>query len=720
VLDPSARTEVFPPPQKVSDMTMLKTRKRLRAALNLFFIVALAFAPLAGSASAQNPNPQRPAAIDTYAITNARIVPVAGAEIARGTVVIRNGLIAAVGANVSAPPDARVIDGTGLSVYPGLIDANTTLGLPAGAAPQGGGRGIVITQQQNAPSIAALNSTQPVGLQPEVRADEFLRPGGDQIDNERNAGITAALTAPREGIFAGQSAFINLAGDAPQEMIIRSPVALHIGFTPLRNGGYPVSLLGVFAAMRQMFLDAQRYREINQMYERNPRGMRRPDQDKSLAALQPVLARDMPVVFTADSQREIERALDMADEFKLKAMISGGLEAWKVADRLAAAKVPVLVSLNFPRRTTAPAPDADPDPVRVLRQRVEAPKNPGRLVAAGVRIAFQSGGLANVGDFLLNVTRAIDGGLSKDEALRAITIRPAELFGVDSQVGTIEVGKIANLTVTRGDIFDRSRRITNVFIDGRPVDLRPAAPAGAGTSGAAGVSGPWTLKVSMPQGQTDKSVTLTLRQEGERLSGSMQGDLGTAQIANGSVSAAGEFKFTAPISLAGQTTEATFTGTATGSEMRGSVQLTGGSGGSGTFTGARPEGFTPGGGGGNRRPPGAGGETAAPVAQAPAADLSGTWTLSVDLGGQNLPATLTLKQDGNRLSGTLQSALGSADVANGSVGADGFRFTAIISIQGQSMEVTFTGTTNGNSMTGSAASAAGAATFTGTRPGTTL
>jgi imidazolonepropionase-like amidohydrolase len=699
---------------------MLKTRKRLRAAVNLSFAVALALAPFAEQrARAQNPNPQRPAAIDTYAITNARIVPVSGAEIARGTVVIRNGLIAAVGANVATPPDARVIDGAGLSVYPGLIDANTTLGLPAGATPQGGGRGgggIVVTQQQNAPSIAALNSTQPVGLQPEVRADEFLRPGGDQIDNERNAGITSALTAPREGIFAGQSAFINLAGDAPQEMIVRSPVALHIGFTPLRNGGYPGSLLGVFAAMRQMFLDAQRYHEINQMYERNPRGMRRPELDKSLAALQPVLARDMPVVFTADSQREIERALDMADEFKLKAMISGGLEAWKVADRLAAAKVPVLVSLNFPRRTTAPAPDADPDPVRVLRQRVEAPKNPGRLVAAGVRIAFQSGGLANVGDFLLNVTRAVEGGLSKDEALRAMTIRPAELFGVDSQVGTIEVGKIANLTVTRGDIFDRNRRITHVFIDGRPVDLKPAAPAGTG--GAAGVSGPWTLKVTMPQGQTDKSVTLTLRQEGERLSGSMQGDLGTAQIANGSVSTAGEFKFTAPISLAGQTTEATFNGTATGSEMRGSVQLTGGSGGSGTFTGARPEGFTPGGGGasgGGRRPPGEG-ATPAP-AQTTAADLSGTWTLAIDLQGQNLPATLTLKQDGNRLSGTLQSALGSSEIANGSVGADGFHFTVVVSIQGQSMEVTFAGTATGNSMTGSATSAQGAAAFTGTRPG---
>jgi imidazolonepropionase-like amidohydrolase len=690
-------------------MIMLKrSTTRLRAALSAFFALALALAPLMQSARAQNPNPQRPAAIDTYAITNARIVTVSGNEIARGTIVIRAGLIVAVGANVNAPTDARVIDGAGLTVYPGLIDANTSLGLPVAAAPQGGARGgggFAVTQQTNAQQIAALNSTQPVGLQPEVRADEFLRPGGDQIDAERNAGITSALTAPREGIFAGQSAFINLAGDTPQEMIVRSPVALHVGFTPLRNGSYPASLLGVFAALRQMLLDAQRYREVNAMYERNPRGMRRPEPDKSLAALQPALAREMPVVFTADSQREIERALDLADEFKLKAMIAGGMEAWKVADRLAASKVPVLVSLNFPRRTTAPAPDADPDPIRILRQRVEAPKNPARLAAAGVRFAFQSGGLTSISDFLLNVTRAVEGGLSKEEALRAMTIRPAEIFGVESQLGTIEVGKIANLTVTRGDLFDRARRITHVFIDGRPVDLKPVTPPPG--AGGAGVSGPWNLKIAM-QGQGDKNATLTLRQEGERLSGSLQGDLGSAQIANASVGQAGDIKFTATVSLGGIATELNFTGTVTGNEMRGTVASV--NNGNGTFTGARPEGFTPQGGAGGRR----GGEGAAANA---VADLSGTWTLAVKLDEQTLPGTLTLHQDGNRLSGTLQSPLGSSEVSNGSVGADGFRFTVNVSLQGQSMEVTFTGTATGNSMSGSATSTAGAATFTGTRPG---
>ncbi len=688
--------------------------------LFLALSVLLSFAPALRRASAQQSapqqqlNPARNAAIDTYAITNARIVPVSGQEIARGTVVIRNGLIAAVGANVSAPADARIIDGAGLSIYPGLIDASTSLGIPAAAArPAGGGGGggiALLTQTQSSPGPGSPNSTQPAGLQPEVRAEDIIRPGGDGIEAARSAGITSALTAPRDGIFAGQSAFINLAGDTPQAMIVRSPVALHVGFTPLRSGGYPGSQLGVFAAIRQLFLDAQRYREVNEAYERNPRGMRRPELDRSMQALQPALARSMPVVMAADRQREIERALDLAKEFNLRVIISGGGEAWKVAERLATEKVPVLVSANFPRRTAAPTPDADPDPLRLLRERADAPKNAGRLAAAGVRFAFQSGGLVNMADFVTNVSRAVDAGLARDEALRALTLRAAELFDVDKQVGTIEAGKIANLTVVRGDLLARTRQITHVFIDGRPVDLRPAAPA-AGAAGGAGVAtGTWSLRVKI-RPDRDDSVTLNLRQEGERLQGGIQGDLGSAQIANASVSAAGEIKFTAPVTNQTQTSEATFTGTITGNEMRGSVQMVGSE--PGTFTGTRAAGGPPPGQGSAP----AAGEPGAPSGAA-AGQLTGTWTLTITIEGtQQVPATLNLRQQGAALTGAMQSPFGSADLANGSAGADGFRFTATVNIEGQSTEVNFAGTAAGNTMTGTATSPLGVATFTGTRPG---
>jgi hypothetical protein len=453
---------------------MPKVRSRLIVALTLLFLVS-------------HINAQR-SAIDTYAITNARIVTVSGSVIDRGTVVIRNGLIAAVGANVSAPPDARVIDGTELTVYPGLIDSYTDLALPAPAptptpSPGGGGGGFFAL---TAPRPATgPNSTQPPGLQPEVRVEEVIRPGGTEIEASRNIGITTALTSPRSGIWMGQSALINLAGDTPQQMIVRSPVAMHVSFTPLRGGTYPGSLLGVFSTLRQMMLDAQRYRDSLQIYERAPRGTRRPDTDRSLEALIPVIEGRMPVVMLANSEREISRALDLATEFKLRLIIAGGREADRVSERLVKQNVPVLLSLNLPRRTTAAIPEADPEPMRVLRERVEAQQTAGKLAKAGVRFAFQSGDLRDISDLMVNAGRVIENGLTATDALRAFTIWPAEILGVQSQLGSIEAGKIANLTVTRGDLFDRNTRVAHVFIDGRPVDIKPArdrAPAPATSS----------------------------------------------------------------------------------------------------------------------------------------------------------------------------------------------------------------------------------------------
>jgi hypothetical protein len=553
---------------------MPKVRPLIVTLIALSF-VSILFVPLAGA--------QR-SAIDTYAITNARIVTVSGPTIERGTVVVRNGLIAAVGANVNAPSDARIIDGAGLSVYPGLIDSYTNLALPDAApspSPGGGGGGGGFFAAPPRPSPGGPNSTQPPGLQPEMMVEDVIRSGGNEIEASRSIGITTALTSPRSGIWMGQSALINLSGDTPQEMIVRSPVAMHVGFTPLR-GGYPGSLMGVFSTLRQMMLDAQRYRDSIALYERSPRGMRRPEMDRSLAALVPVVEGRMPVVMLANSEREIARALDLAAEFKLRLIIAGGRQADEVADRLAKQNVPVLLSLNLPRRTTAALPEADPEPLRVLRERVEAQQTAGRLAKAGVRFAFQSGSLTNISDLLRNATVTIENGLSPTDALRAFTIWPATIFGVENQLGSIETGKIANLTITRGDLFDRNSRIAHVFIDGRPVDLRPAA---GGPGGRNPLTGTWNLNVNLGQGERRGSVTW--EQEGERLSGRIAGLLGTGEISNASVNAAGEVRFTVPLEIEGQTKEATFTGTVSGDQIRGTVTVVGAAPGSFTATRAR-------------------------------------------------------------------------------------------------------------------------------------
>lgn len=528
-------------------------------------------------------NAQR-SAIDTYAITNARIVTVSGPVVERGTVVIRNGLIAAAGANVNVPSDARVIDGAGLTVYPGLIDSYTNLALPdatPGPSPGGGLAAFLVTAPAR-PS-GGPNSTQPAGLQPEVMVEDVIRSSGAELETSRGIGITTALTVPRTGIWMGQSALINLSGESPQQMIVRSPVAMHVGFTPLR-GTYPGSLMGVFATLRQMMLDAQRYRDSMLIYERNPRGIRRPETDRSLAALVPVVDGRMPVVMLANTEREISRALDLAAEFKLKLIVAGGREADRVADRLAKQNVPVLLSLNLPRRTTAALPEADPEPMRVLRERVEAQQTAGKLAKAGVRFAFQSGSLNNMSDLMLNASRVIENGLAPADAVRAFTLWPAEILGVSNQLGSIEAGKIANLTVTRGDLFDRNSRVAHVFIDGRPIDLRSApAPERPGGATRTSLAGTWTLAINLGQGE--RGATLTLQQEGDRITGSIAGVLGAGEIANASATPAGGLRFTVSLNIEGQTREATFAGMLTGDEMRGQVTVVGST--PGTFTATR-------------------------------------------------------------------------------------------------------------------------------------
>ena len=550
----------------------------VRAGSSAFLLI---MSTVTSPASAQRAIPS------TYAITNARIVAVSQPVIEKGTVVIRDGLIAAVGIAVTVPGDARVIDGTGLTVYPGFIDSYGSLGIPGSSAPAGaGGRGSGPTPVASAggPRPGSAYSAYPPGLQPEVRAQELLRPDPEAFTGPHSAGFTSALTAQGSGILQGTSALINLHGDDVNAMIVRPSVAQHIGFTPLRSGGYPNSLMGVFASLRQILLDAQHYRDEQAAYARNPRGMKRPESDPSLAALQDVIGGRQPVVMYASSQREIERALDLAKEFGLRPIIAGGGEAYLVAARLKAEGVPVLLSANFPRRTVAPSADADPDPVRVLRERVEAPKSPARLTAAGVRFAMQSGGATNWTELLTNVRHAIDNGLTADQAVRALTIQPAEILGVADRLGSIETGKIANLTIARGDLMTGGR-VTQLFIDGKPLTVAaPVAGAPAAGSDVFSATGTWTMSVNIDG--VDRTATLSLRQEGTRLLGSLQGMLGSAEIQNGSIGSDGSFRFTAPATLREGTEEATFQGTFESNAIRGRVTIVGHA--PGTFAGVRP------------------------------------------------------------------------------------------------------------------------------------
>ncbi len=514
----------------------------------------------------------------SYAITNAKIVTVSGQTIDKGTIVVRNGLIESVGASVTAPADAQVFDATGLTVYPGFIDTLTTLGISQAAAPARGPGGFGGPPAAAAAPTPVSNSNYPAGLRPEDTAFDEVRSGESQFEANRNAGFTTALTVGRSGIFNGQSAIIDLAGENVSAMVVRSPFAEHVSFNTI-GGQFPVSLLGTFAALRQMMLDAQRLQQIEAEYAANPKGMRRPEADRSLEALFPIVSGKMPVVFNANSEREIIRAIDLIKEFKLNGIIAGGQEAWKVADRLKAANIPVLLSLNFPKRTTAVSPEADPESMETLRLRAETPKGPGRLAAGGVKFAFNSSGVTTIGDFFTNAGKAVENGLSRDTALRAMTLGAAEILGVSDRLGSIEAGKIANLTLVKGDLFGKDKFVPQVIVDGKVFEIKePVRPAGGGRGGGradsgapttlANISGTYSITVEVP-GQP-MTATLNFAQDGGVLTGSMASNMGSTPFRDGHVTASG-FSFVTTVQLGGSPVEVTCTGAVNGNQISGTM-----------------------------------------------------------------------------------------------------------------------------------------------------
>jgi len=395
----------------------------------------------------------------TFAIRNARIVTVSGPDIENGTVVIREGKIEALGANVSVPAGAQTIDGRGLSVYPGMIDAGTNMGLVE--VPQGA-NGTVDTSE-----VGELN--------PNAKAIIAVNPHSAHIAVTRVEGITNTLTAPTGGLISGQAALINLLGTSPKEMAVVPQLALVINYPRITGGGgggfggfqqQPANLSETLAAnerqleqIRKMLRDAEAYGRAQEAYAKD-KSLPRPEHNVVLDPLVPYVRGEMPVIFRADREAEIRGAIKFAEEMKLKPIILGGNDAWKVASLLKEKNVPVILTglLSLPVR--------EDDAYDTLYE------NAAKLQEAGVRYCISTG---DPGSEVRNLAQyagmAAAFGLSKADALKAVTLYPAQIMNVADRLGSIEVGKMANLVVTDGDLLEIRSRIRYLFIDGRPVVL---------------------------------------------------------------------------------------------------------------------------------------------------------------------------------------------------------------------------------------------------------
>jgi hypothetical protein len=532
--------------------------QRLKFALG---VVAAVGAALLGSAraAAQGGEPQY------FAIRGVTVVPVSGPRAENTTVIISRGVIKAVAKDAAIPDEAWVIEGKGLIVYPGFIDSFSDVGLPSAPAPSGGDSG-----SRPQPPASRGPEDRP-GSTPWRSAADEASLSDKRVETWRSAGFTTVISAPKGGMFPGQAAVLNLAGERNGDMVVKTPVAVPVSLQPAGGfGSFPGSLMGALAYLRQVWLDTEWSTKAQAIYEKNPRGVARPRFDRTEEALADALEDHALVLIPANNDTQIRRAFDLIDHWHVNGVLYGGQMSYEVAGEIAAKKLAVLVDLKWPEADK----DGDPDDVpslKTLRFRDRAPSSAAALSKAGVKFAFYSGAITTPKDILKAAKKSIDAGLSADAAIRAFTLTPAEIFGVADRLGSVESGKIANLVITDGDIFDEKTKIKFVFVDGRKFTIREPEKPKDPPKGD--LTGKWKFSYTTPEGPEQSTVDLVMASDGS-LSGTLSSTRGNANIITGYLSA-DKFSFTINILIEGSPSDVLFTGTFDGTAIKGSISVQG-------------------------------------------------------------------------------------------------------------------------------------------------
>src|ERR1700719_250757 len=416
----------------------------------IFLVAAIGILPVPERARAQQPP-------TTYAITHAKIVSLANSPIEDGTVVIHEGKIAAVGVGVAIPAGAQVIDAKGLQVYPGLFDPVTQMGLSEIGAVN-----------------ATVDTTETGSFNPDVTAATAILPSSAHIPVTRASGITEVIAAPSSGGFdsrnatnliGGQASAIHLSRWTAEEMLINKRAAMVVDWPGIETRSFDFS---TFANKEKSFANAKKeydkqvteladYIEQARHYAQALQSSGSPSfqRDVKLEAMAPVIRGEMPLLVFADKARQIRDAVEFCDKQKLKIILAGGAEAWKEKDLLRSKSVAVIL------RPTLGEPTEEDDAYdRLLTQ-------PEELRAAGIKIAFGSFDNSFARRLGQNAANAVAHGLPYEEGLKAVTLYPAQMIGLDAKLSTVETGKTANLIVTNGDPLDVTTEVRYLFIKGQ-------------------------------------------------------------------------------------------------------------------------------------------------------------------------------------------------------------------------------------------------------------
>lgn len=549
------------------------------------FVFAAIVLAWPGAARGQFTQTPAPAA---YVLKGVTVVHADGRREVGVTLLVRDGRLERLGPDVAVPADARVLEGDSLYVYPGLVDA------------QGDAKYELPKSETDRSQVASWDPPRDAqDFMPHRRLADYLTATGADLAGQRKKGIVAAAVLPSGPVMPGQGAVLlfRKSAETPWDLVVNPALGPVMTFDGAR-GVYPSTLFGVIAFYRQRFLDAAHLAAERSGYAKTPTRVEAPAWDPDLGVLNEIRGGGTPVFFEADLARDISRVLALAGEEGFRPVIVGGEEAWKRADALKAANVPVLVSLDFPKPErwkpekkgkgeTAEEPGADGTGSASAAQESEALdaaalkekqhleeiySNAGKLEKAGVTFALTSGG--GKADLLEGARKAIEYGLSEDAALRALTATPAAVLGLPA-LGRVESGGMATFVVTDGPLFGEKTKVVYTFVEGE-LEETPKKAAKAEEAPAVDVTGTWSVTIQSDQGSFDS--TIEAKQTGANVSGTMRSQFGQSEIKDGLVSG-NTLSFSIEFEAGGESFSLDFSGTVEGDAASGT-----GSGAQGSFT----------------------------------------------------------------------------------------------------------------------------------------
>ncbi len=466
----------------------------LRTDLILIFLLIPFFSPFSKAWSNLTPvEGIRENTPTIHAFIDAKIIVQTGDVIEKGTLVIRDSVIEAVGESISPPADARIHDCKGLVIYPGFIESYSHLGIA----------------DNNKEGMDHWNAN----VHPESRSVELYEPSEEELETYRSIGFTSAHIAPKSGIFRGSSMFVSLGDEELNDLLLRENVAQHLAFQTSRDRSYPNSLMGVFALIRQTFLDAEWYDQAHAVYNKNPQTNKKPEINESLAEIAASLSSHQPYMIECRNPLALFRAAKLAKEFNLKLWVRGSGLEYERLNEIKDTGIPIILPIDFPENPAVAVPEESLNvSLKEMMHWEMASYNPRMLHEAGIQFSLTTAQLKNVKDFPKMLRTAILHGLPKEAALEALTTVPAKLFGVEDQVATLEEGKLAHFIISDGEPFEEKAKILDVWVNGKrfEIEKKPAVDP----------RGTWLAEFSEPAG-IPTAVTLEFKGKVDNVSGNL-------------------------------------------------------------------------------------------------------------------------------------------------------------------------------------------------------